>query len=175
MNYFKLYSHTDTATCPACCARLSSSTSGGGNSPISFSCTHNNWGLVWLRVTDGSMGAALLCGDSSDTPVFFGLAQGGDFPFPVSSGLTKSTSERHSVCLLSETLERDPFVDSWKPASWQRGLGISGLLLSGSKWWCWKRRSRLNVSRLRGCNTRSSSSNRGWQMVSDRRIKEVGW
>lgn len=169
-----LSSHTKVSTCPACSARLSSSTLGRGKSPISFSCTHNSWGLVCPIVTEAFMGSVLLCVDSPDPP-FFGWLNGADILVPRCSGLPKSTSERLSIYLQSVVLDWEPSVENWNPASWQGGLGISGLGLSGSKWWCWKSRSRLKVSRLRGCNTRSSSSNRGWQALSDRRMKEVGW
>lgn len=163
-------------TRPACWARLSSSMLGGGNSPISFSCTHNSWGLVCPSVIEAFMGSALLFVDPPGPP-FFGWANGDKFSPSLASwysGLPKSTSERLSIYLQLSILDWDPLVDSWKPGSWQGGLGISGLWLSASKWWCWKSRSRLKVSRLRGCSTRSSSSNRGWQAVSDRHIKEEG-
>lgn len=169
------------ATCPACRARLSSSTLGGGKSSISFSWTHNSWGLVSSWVTEAFMGPKLVSVDAADPPLSE-LVTGDDLASLAAwwSGLPKSTSERLSLYLLSGVLDWDPFiavsfVESWDPGSGKGGLGISGLWLSGSKWWCWKSRSRLKVSRLRGCNTRSSSSNRGWQAVCDRRIKEVGW
>lgn len=142
---------------PACWLKLFPLQTLGG-AIISFSCSHCSCGLVSpLPIPDVGL---QLVGPTLNMLV----------------GLELWLAALGSVKLCSETFFRCCLLFSDWSGLDDCGIRLGGLSSgdNGSKWWCWNSRSRLKVRSERGCSISRSSSNRGWQKVPERHMKDVG-